>query len=127
MNADNPQNIDQYIESFPEDIRQILTKIRIAIQTAAPEATESIKYAMPTFVLNGNLVFFAAFKNHIGFYALPSGNQAFQTALAPYKQGKGSIQFPLDQPMPLELITQIVQFRVAENEEKAKKGKKIKK
>ncbi len=115
--------IDEYIRSFPPEIQQKLEEIRKTIQDAAPEATEAIKYAIPTFVLNGNLVHFAAFKNHIGFYPVPSGMKAFEEELAVYKQGKGSIQFPLNQPLPLALITRIVQFRVTENTEKSLKKK----
>lgn len=118
--------IDEYILSFPPEIQNRLTEVRKTIQEAAPEATEAIKYAIPTFVLNGNLVHFAAFKNHIGFYPVPSGLSAFQEELSLYKQGKGSVQFPLNQPLPLELITRIVQFRVAENAEKAKHKKPVK-
>lgn len=116
-----PINIDAYIAGFPKDIQVILEQIRETIKQAAPEATEAIKYAIPTFMFKGNLVHFAAFKNHIGFYAAPSGNETFQKELSEYKQGKGSIQFPLDKPMPLSLISKMVKFRVQENIEKAKK------
>lgn len=119
-----PGSIDEYIASFPESTQKILQQVRKTIQKAAPEAKEKISYAMPAFELHGNLVYFAAYDKHIGFYALPSGNTAFQKELSAYKMGKGSIQFPIDQPMPLELIAQIVQFRVAENLEKAKFKKK---
>ncbi|RFS17596.1 iron chaperone [Emticicia sp. C21] len=114
------KNIDEYIGSFPEDIQQILEKIRALIHASAPEATETIKYAMPTFVLKGNLVYFAAFKNHIGFYPAPTGTEAFKEDLAPYKTGKGSIQFQLDEPIPYDLIKKITLFRVEENLKKAK-------
>jgi len=117
------QSIDEYIASFPEKTQEILELVRATIQKAAPEATEAIRYAIPTFILNGNLVHFAAFKNHIGFYAAPTGNEAFKEELSVYKGGKGSVQFPIDQPMPLELITRIVQFRVQENTGKALKKK----
>lgn len=117
------QSIDEYIASFPKETQEILEQVRATIQKAAPEATEAIRYAIPTFILNGNLVHFAAFKNHIGFYAAPTGNEAFKAALSVYKGGKGSVQFPIDQPMPLELITRIVQFRVQENTGKALKKK----
>ena len=123
MNTLN-NTIDEYISSFPEDIQTLLQQIRVTIREAAPEAEEAIKYAMPTFVLNGNLVHFAAFKNHIGFYPVPSGIEAFKKELSVYKGAKGSVQFPLDQPMPLELITQIVKFRVSENMKKGKTKKK---
>ncbi|MFZ5856374.1 MAG: iron chaperone [Chloroflexota bacterium] len=115
--------IDEYIATFSADVQAILQKIRETIRKAAPEATEAISYQMPTFKLNGNLVHFAAFKSHIGFYPIPSGIEKFKKELAPYPQGKGSVQFPLDRPIPYALITKIVKFRVKENFEKAK-GKK---
>lgn len=124
MIMNKPDNIDEYIASFPEDIQKILQEVRETIQKTAPEATEKISYALPTFYLQGNLVHFAAFTSHIGFYALPSGNREFQEELSKYKTGKGSIQFPLNEPMPLALITKIVKFRVKENEEKAALKKK---
>ena len=114
------QNIDAYIATFPEETRTLLQQVRETIQKAAPEATEDIKYAMPTFVLKGkNLVHFAAFKNHIGFYATPSGHEEFKAALSQYKSGKGSVQFPIDEPMSLDLIARIVEFRVTEHLAKA--------
>ena len=97
--------------------------MREAIKKVVPEAEETIKYGMPTFTLNGNLVYFAAFKNHIGFYPVPTGIEAFKKEFSVYKTGKGSVQFPLDQPMPLDLITKVVQFRVEENLSKPKKKK----
>ena len=116
------ETISEYIAGFPPEIQKILEKIRAIVQNAAPEATEAIKYAMPTFVFKGkNLLHFAAFKNHIGFYATPSGHAAFQAELSSYKQGKGSVQFPINEPIPFELIRQIVEFRVAEQLEKASK------
>ena len=118
-----PQNIDEYIASFPEDVQVILDKIRLTVREAAPEAQEAIKYRMPAFILKGNLVYFAAFKNHIGFYPIPTGIEAFKEELSVYKQGKGSVQFPLDQPIPYDLIRRIVKFRVEENLEKAKRKK----
>jgi uncharacterized protein YdhG (YjbR/CyaY superfamily) len=118
MQQNKPTTIDAYISGCNKDVQPILQQVRATIQQAAPAATEAIKYAMPTFILHGNLVFFAAFKNHIGLYALPSGHTAFAKALAPYKSGKGSVQFPLNKPMPLKLITQIVKYRVAENLQK---------
>lgn len=122
-----PTTIDSYIATFPEDVRAILQQVRQTIHEAAPEATEAISYQMPTFKLYGNLVHFAAFKNHIGFYPVPSGMEAFQEELVAYKQGKGSVQFPLDKPMPFDLITKMVKFRVAENTAAAAaKGKKNK-
>jgi uncharacterized protein YdhG (YjbR/CyaY superfamily) len=114
-------DIDTYIADFPEDIQALLQEIRSTIHKAAPEATEAIKYAIPTFVLNGNLVHFAAFKSHIGFYPTPTGIDEFDKELSVYKQGKGSVQFPLDQPMPLDLITRIVKYRVQQSKEKKKK------
>ena len=110
-----PQDIDEYIAGFPDDIQEILQEIRLTIRQAAPEAKEAIKYRMPTLVLNGNLVHFAAFKNHIGFYPTPTGIGAFQDELSLYKGGKGSVQFPLDQPIPYDLIRRIVEFRVRES------------
>ncbi len=113
------ETIDGYIASFPENIQAILEKIRLTIQKAAPEASEKISYGMPTFVLKGNLVHFAAFKNHIGFYSTPSGTAKFRQDILQYKHAKGSIQFPIEQPMPFDLIVQIVKFRVEENLSKA--------
>jgi uncharacterized protein YdhG (YjbR/CyaY superfamily) len=119
-----PKDIDEYIAAFSPEVQKLLEQVRATIHKAAPEATEAISYAMPTFKLNGNLVHFAAFTSHIGFYALPSGNVAFQRELTPYKTGKGSIQFPLNKPLPLGLITKIVHFRIEENAEKAALKKK---
>lgn len=123
MTTAKPNCIDEYIGGFPEDVQKILEQIRATIKNAAPDAEETIKYAMPTFMLNGNLIYFAAFKSHIGLYATPTGNEAFKEELSIYKTGKGSIQFPLDQPMPLDLITRIAEFRVKQNLEKAEKNK----
>jgi uncharacterized protein YdhG (YjbR/CyaY superfamily) len=109
-----PTTLDEYIAEHPPKVQKILQKVRATIRKAAPEAQEAIKYRLPTFVLQGNLVHFGAFKEHIGFYALPSGHAKFQKELAKYKSGKGSVQFPLDEPMPYDLITQIVKFRVEE-------------
>jgi len=120
-----PTTIDEYIAGFPPDVQAILQKIRATIRKAAPQAEETIKYQMPTFTLHGNLVHFAAFKNHIGFYPVPTGIEAFKRELSVYKGGKGSIQFPLDQPIPYGLISKIVKFRVKENLAKAEaRGKK---
>jgi uncharacterized protein YdhG (YjbR/CyaY superfamily) len=113
--------IDEYIKTFPTEIQRILEKMRRSIHEAAPEATEEISYQMPTFKLNGNLVYFAAFKNHIGFYPTPSGTGSFQKELSPYKGGKGSVRFPLDKPIPYDLVKKIVAFRVKENESKKNK------
>jgi len=113
------QDIDSYIAAYPEDIQKILQQIRSLIRKIAPDAVEAIKYAIPTFVLKGNLVHFAAFKNHIGFYPAPTGIAAFEKDLSVYKQGKGSVQFPIDQPMPLLLIEKIVKFRITEQTQKS--------
>lgn len=116
-------DIDHYIASFPPEVQEKLQQLRKTIRDAAPDATEAIKYAIPTFVWNGNLVHFAAFKHHIGFYPAPTGIAEFEKELAPYQQGKGSVQFPLSAKLPLPLIRKIVRFRVAENSKK-EKGKK---
>ena len=113
-------SIDEYIATFPKEIQKILEELRTTIKAAAPDAEEKISYQMPTFFLNGNLVHFAAFKKHIGFYPTPSGIETFQKELSVYEGAKGSVQFPLDKPMPLKLIIRIVKFRVAENIKKAK-------
>jgi uncharacterized protein YdhG (YjbR/CyaY superfamily) len=112
------RTIDEYIKTFPEDIQSILKKMRQAIAEAAPEASETISYQMPTFTLNGNLVHFAAYKNHIGFYPTPSGIEAFKKELSHYKGAKGSVQFPIDKPVPYDLVKKIVLFRVEENQKK---------
>ena len=118
-------NIDEYITLYPEDVQNILQKIRAIIKSAAPEAEETIKYQLPTFTLGGNLVHFGAFKNHIGLYPTPSGTEKFKLEIAAYQGAKGSIRFPLDQPIPYDLISRIVAFRVTENREKVKtQGKK---
>lgn len=125
MNQALPENIDQYIAGFPEAIQERLQKIRATIRKAAPRAEEAIKYGMPTFTLNGNLVHFAAFKNHIGFYPAPRAIEEFKQELSAYEGSKGTVRFPLDRPIPLTLIGKIVKFRVKENLEKAAaKGKK---
>lgn len=121
MDVKKPENIDEYIGGFPSDIQKILEKIRMTIQKAAPDAKEKISYMMPAFEQNGIVVYFAAFKNHIGLYALPSGHEAFKEELSKYKSGKGSVQFPLKEKIPYALITKIVKFRVKENLEKVKK------
>lgn len=108
-------SIDAYIATFPEEIQTRLHAMRVTIRAAAPDAEETISYQMPTFRLKGNLVHFAAFTNHIGFYPAPSGIAAFREALARYKGAKGSVQFPLNEPLPLELVAAITRFRVAEN------------
>ncbi len=112
--------IDVYISKYPEEIQKMLQELRQIIQESAPEATEKISYQMPTFYLNGNLVHFAVNKNHIGFYPAPSGIEAFEEALKPYKYSKGAIQFPFDKPIPYDLIRRIVKHRVEENLSKKK-------
>jgi uncharacterized protein YdhG (YjbR/CyaY superfamily) len=120
-----PKDIDEYIAGFPKDVQELLEKIRTTIREAAPDAEEAIKYRMPTFTLKGNLVHFAAFKNHIGFYPAPRGIEAFQEELSAYEGAKGSVRFPLDQPIPYDLIGRIVKFRVKETLAAAgTKGKK---
>jgi uncharacterized protein YdhG (YjbR/CyaY superfamily) len=111
----NFTTIDAYINSFPPDVQEILRSIRKTIQEAAPNAEEAISYQMPTFKLNGNLVHFAAYKNHIGFYPAPSGIEAFKDDLSQFKISKGAVQFPINDPVPLDLIGRIVKFRVKEN------------
>lgn len=118
------QTIDDYITQFPTNIQEILLKIRKVIKDSAPDATEKISYQMPTFYLNGNLVHFAVCKKHIGFYPTPSGINPFVDELSAYKCTKGAIQFPLDQPIPYDLISKIVKFRVEESLTKAKNKKK---
>lgn len=113
--------IDAYIASFSPDIRQRLEAVRKVIKAAAPDASEKISYAMPTFYQNGNLIHFAAFQNHIGLYPAPSGIEAFEEKLAAYKHAKGSVQFPHNKPLPLDLIREITEFRVAEMQTKKKK------
>ncbi len=110
-----PDSIDSYITQFPSDVQARLQKLRTTILKLAPGATEAMSYQIPTFKLNGNLVHFAAFKKHIGFYPGAAGIAAFQDELAGYKSAKGSVQFPLDQALPLDLVKKIVKFRVAQN------------
>lgn len=119
--------VDEYIAQFPADIQKILESLRKVIKETAPAAKEKISYQMPTFYLHGNLVHFAAYKNHIGFYPTSSGIAAFQQEISNYKNSKGAVQLPLDKPLPYELISKIVEFRVAENIKKVEeKGKKKK-
>jgi len=114
-------SIDIYIASFPDDVREILKRIRHLVLKYAPEAEESITYGMPAYKTNGKpLVYFAAFKNHIGLYATPSGHSAFEEELSVYKRGKGSVQFPLNKPIPYDLIRRIIEFRVIENQNSGK-------
>ena len=121
------KNTDEYIADYPKDVQNILNKVRATIKKAAPKAEETINYGIPTFTLNGNLVHFAAFKTHIGFYPTPSGIEKFKKELSVYEGAKGSVKFPLDGPIPYALITRIVKFRGKENLERAEaKGKKKK-
>ena len=117
------KTIDTYIANSPKDIQPILEKVRATIRKAAPKAEEIINYGIPTFTLEGNLVHFAGFKNHIGLYPTPSGIEKFKKELSLYKGAKGSVQFPLDKPIPYALIGKIVKFRVKENLERAKSKK----
>ena len=120
-----PKDIAEYIAGFPEDVQELLTKLRMTIRAAAPDAEETIKYQMPTFTLQGNLVHFAAFKKHIGFYPAPRGIEEFKDELSVYKGAKGSVQFPLGKPIPYDLISRIVKFRVRNNLERSEaKGKR---
>lgn len=109
------KNIDAYIQVFSPEVQKTLQKIRETIHQAAPEATEAIKYALPTFILNGNLIHFGAYKTHIGVYPIPSGTPAFEKEIKKYQTGKGTLTFPLDQPFPFDLLTQVVRFRIAES------------
>jgi uncharacterized protein YdhG (YjbR/CyaY superfamily) len=122
-----PASIDDYIKACPTDVRKKLIQIRLLVRSVAPDAAEKISYQMPAFYLNGNLVYFAAFANHIGFY--PGSGQVvfgkFRKELAKYKSGKGSVQFPLDEKLPLALIKRIVKFRAEENRVKAAKKRTI--
>lgn len=118
------KNVDEYITSYPKEVQNILVQIRATIKKAVPKAEEVISYGIPAFKLHGKgLIYFAAFKNHIGLYPAPRGNELFKKELSVYKGGKGTVQFPLDEPIPLSLITRIVKFKVKENIEKAKAKK----
>jgi len=121
MDKKQYKNIDEYISTFPKDIQDILEKLREFIREAAPEAQEAISYSMPAFKQNGILVYFAAFKDHIGFFPTASGVAAFKTELTAYDTSKGTIRFPLDKPIPFKLVAKIVKFRVQENLGKKKK------
>lgn len=113
MDTHKPETIDEYIRAFPKEVQDVLQQIRKAIRDEAPEAVEAISYQMPTFKLIGkNLVHFAGWKSHIGFYPTPSGTEAFKNEISKYHAAKGSIQFPLSEPMPMKLIRDIVRFRV---------------
>ena len=118
----NPASIDEYIQAFPPEIQSILQSIRTTIRKAAPEAEEIISYRMPAFKQNGILVYFAAFKKHIGLYPPVSGDAAIEKAIAPYAGPKGNLQFPLDQPVPYKLIERIVKLRLKQNQAKSKKA-----
>ena len=118
------KNIDEYISRFPEDVQTVLEKVRTTIQKAAPKAEEIISYQMPAFRYYGNLVYFAGWKTHIGFYPVSSAVKAFEKELSVYNGAKGSIKFPLDKPMPLSLISRMVKYRVKENLAKAQLKKK---
>lgn len=126
MKADQaePKDIDEYIAGFPDDIQKILQEIRLTIRKAAPDAEETIKYRMPTFTLHGNLVHFAAFKEHIGFYPAPRGIEAFKEELSAYEGAKGTVRFPFGKPVPFDLIRRIVELRVKDNLKKAEAKKK---
>jgi len=113
------KDIDEYIASFPKDTQEMLEKLRMTIREAAPDAEETINYGVPTFTLKGNLVHFAAYKRHIGFYPAPTGIEKLKNELSAYERAKGSVQFPLDRPIPYDLISKIVTFRVKENLERA--------
>lgn len=120
---EKPINVDDYISAFPVETKKLLEQMRSTIKKAAPKAEEVISYGMPAYKLNGMLVYFAGYKNHIGFYPTSSGIAHFKKDLSIYKGAKGSVQFPLDNPLPLALIRKIVKFRLAENSEKAKSKK----
>lgn len=122
MQTNKPTSIDEYISSFPDDVQKILQLVRATIKAAAPGAQEKISYAMPAFTLHGNLIYFAGYKNHIGLYPTPNGIDEFKEELSAYKSAKGSVQFPIDKPMPLELITRITKFMVKRNLTKAGKA-----
>lgn len=125
MKRHPPADIDEYISAFPADVQKKLRKIRVTIKKAAPRAKESISYSIPAFKQDGVLVYFAAFKNHISVYPAPRGAQEFRKEMAAYEGGKGTVQFPLDKPIPFELVTRIVKFRLKQNLEKsASKGRK---
>lgn len=118
----NVKTVDEYITGFPDDVQNLLKQMREAIRKHAPNAAESISYGMPAYKLCGKpLVYFGGFTEHIGFYATPTGHEAFKKELTGYKSGKGSVQFPIDKPLPMALIAKIVKFRVKENQERAKK------
>lgn len=121
MTKKTARNFDGYVARFPKEVQQLLKKMRLTIKKAAPQAKETISYGIPAFTLNGMLVWFAAFKNHIGFYPHASAIAAFKRELSGYEGARGSVQFPFDEPLPLALVSRIVKFRVKENSAKTKK------
>jgi uncharacterized protein YdhG (YjbR/CyaY superfamily) len=123
MEQNKFSNVDEYILQFPVEVQEILQALRKLVKDTVPEAEEKISYQMPTYYLNGNLVHFAAYKKHIGFYPTPTGIAAFKDELSIYKGAKGSVQFPIDKPVPLDLIRRILEFRVGENKDKIVKKK----
>lgn len=127
MKASETLTVDNYIASFPKEAQQILTQIRNLIRAAAPNAEEMISYKMPAYKYHGILVYFAGYKNHIGFYAAPTAHEAFKKELSVYKTGKGSVQFPIDKPLPYSLITKMVKYKLKENKAKAPVKLKLKK
>ena len=114
----SPKTVDEYIAGFPKSVQKILKEVRATVRAAAPDAEERIAYQMPTYTMGKNLAHFAAFKNHIGFYPTPNGISSFEKQLSKYKRAKGSVQFPIDEPMPLALIKRIVEYRVKEQKKK---------
>ena len=122
-NESSSSKVDDFIAKYPPDVQQILQKIRGIIREVAPEAQEKLNYGIPTFTLNGNLVHYSALKDHIGFYPTPSGIEKFKKQLSAYEGAKGSVKFPLDQPIPYDLIRKVTEFRVKEQQAKAKKKK----
>ncbi len=124
MKSDAPKTVDEYIAGFPADVQDLLQRIRQTIRQAAPDAVERIAYQMPTFVLGGNLVHFAAYKSHIGFYPTPSAIEKYRQEFSVYKGSKGAVQFPIHGPIPFDLIAEVVRFRVEENRNRYKARKK---
>ncbi len=124
MKTIQPKNVDAYISDFPEEVQQLMKQLRATIKKAEPKAEEVISYGMAGYKYNGMLVYFAGYKNHIGFYPAPRGIEEFKKELSAYKGSKGTVQFPLDKPLPFQLITKIVKFRAKENLEKTKLKKK---
>lgn len=127
MKTIKANTIEEYIDAHPANIKKLLKQMRSTIRKAAPDAEEAIKYGIPTLIQNGNLVHFAGYQNHIGFYPAPMGIEAFKSETAQYEAGKGTLQFPVDKPLPLDLVTRIVRYRVTQNNEKTKFKKTAKK